>query len=74
MIRASRSLEHPGQNLQPAIRVRPAHRAAENDTVGLLDRFMNGHLKLKPRVPRIQNLPKHGLPWAFSNLVVLISS
>ena len=60
MIRAGRSLEHPGRNLQPAIRVRPAQRAAENDTVGLLDRFMNGHLKLKPRVPRIQKLPKHG--------------
>lgn len=60
MIRAGRSLEHPGRNLQPAIRVRPAQRAAENDTVGLLDRFMNGHLKLKPRVPRIQKLLKHG--------------
>ena len=54
MIRAGRSLEHPGRNLQPAIHVRPAHRATENDTIDLLDRFMNDHLKLKPRVPRIQ--------------------
>ena len=60
MIRAGRSFEHPGRNLQAAIRVRSARRAAENDPIGLLDRFMNGHLKPKPRVPRIQKLPKRG--------------
>jgi len=60
MIRAGRSFEHPGRNLQAAIRVRSARRAAENDAIGLLDRFMNGHLKPKPRVPRIQKLPKRG--------------
>src|SRR5208283_2600252 len=58
--RAGSSLKHPGRNFQPAIRVRPAHRAAENETIGLLKGFMNGHLKLKPRVQRIQELPKHG--------------
>jgi len=40
--------------LQPAIRVRPAQRATEYSTTGLVDRPMDANPKAKPRMPSIQ--------------------
>src|SRR5260370_288677 len=51
-------VEHPRWDLQPAIRVRPAQRATENNTTGLVDRPMDANAKAKPRMPSIQKLTK----------------
>ena len=55
----TRCVEHPrGWDLRPAIRVRPAQRATENNTTGLVDRPMDANAKAKPRMPSIQKLTK----------------
>ena len=58
--RARGPVEHPGRNLQPTVRRRPAQRAAENDTMRLLDRFMDDHPHPEPRMPSIKQLSKNG--------------
>ncbi len=60
LIGAGRSIEHPGRNLQPTIHGRPAQRAAESTAIRPRDRLMDGDLKAKPWMPRIQQLPKGG--------------
>src|SRR5277367_4504272 len=50
--------QRPRWDLQPAIRVRSAQRATENNTTGLVDRPMDANAKAKPRMPSIQKLTK----------------
>jgi hypothetical protein len=60
LIRAGRTLEHPGRNLQPAIRVQSAQRAAEDDTIRLRDRLVDRNTHPGPWMPPIQKLPENG--------------
>ena len=58
LARARRAVEHPGWDLEPAIRLRPAQRATEINTASLADRPMDANAKAKPRVPSIQKFSK----------------
>ncbi len=59
LIWAGSTLEHPGRNLQPAIRGQSAQRAAEDFAIRLPDRLMDGHTQRRPRMPRVQKLPEN---------------
>ena len=60
LIWAGHTLEHPGRNLQPAIRVQSAQRAAEGIAIRLPDHLMDGHAQRRPGMPRVQKLPENG--------------
>jgi hypothetical protein len=60
LIWTGHTLEHPGRNLQPAIRLQSAQRAAENISVRLADSLMDGHAQRRPGMPRVQKLPENG--------------
>jgi hypothetical protein len=60
LIWTGHTLEHPGRNLQPAIRLQSAQRAAENISVRLADSLMDGHAQRRPGMPRVQKLTENG--------------
>jgi hypothetical protein len=55
---AGRPLEHPGWNLKPTVGIGAAQITAKNNSVRLLDSFVNADPKSKPRVPWVQQFPK----------------
>src|ERR1700693_2320812 len=55
---AGRPLEHPGWNLKPTVGIGTAQITAKNNSVRLLDSFVNADPKSKPRVPWVQQFPK----------------
>jgi hypothetical protein len=59
LLRIGRPFEHPGRNLQPAIRSRPAQCAAKRHAIGLRDCLVDRHPHPKPRMPGIQKCSKH---------------
>ena len=59
LLRIGRPFEHPGRNLQPAIRSRPAQCAAKRRAIGLRDCLVDRHPHPKPRMPGIQKCSKH---------------
>ncbi len=59
-IRASRVIEHPGRNLKPASRIGAAQRAAEDNTIRLVDHLMDENRQTEPWMPPIQKLAKAG--------------
>ena len=59
LIWAGDTLEHPGRNLQPAIRGQSAQRAAEDFAIHLPDDLMDGHAQRRPRMPRVQKLSEN---------------
>jgi hypothetical protein len=50
---AGQSIEHPGGNLKPTVRIGAAQATATNNTVRLVDRLVNTDPKTKPRMPWI---------------------
>jgi hypothetical protein len=59
-VRASRSIKHPGRNLQPAIGVRAIQCAPENRAAGFVDYRMDENVTTEPSVKTVQNLSPNG--------------
>ena len=55
---AGRPLEHPGWNLKPTVGIGAAQITAKNNSVRLLDSFVNADPKSKPRVPWVLAVPE----------------
>jgi hypothetical protein len=51
--RAGRSIEHPGRQLKPTVRIRAAQATAKNNTIRLLGRLVDADPNAKPRMPSI---------------------
>ena len=55
---AGRPVEHPGWNLKLTVGIGTAQITAKNNSVRLLDSFVNADPKSKPRMPWVQQFPK----------------
>src|SRR5258708_4116561 len=59
---AGRPIKHPRWNLQPTVRVGCSQVAAKDNTARSLNCLMNAAPQAGPWMPRIQQLPKLGIP------------